>query len=326
LGLSDWYLDDGGRDEKDPLRDFKFYQTLWSLQAYFADPLRSFSTPAHFATFTASLDAILSAFEASRLSAKDALAASAALSGLSKSIPTAGSLSMPAPHARAPSSLGPSPFPLMNGGTISSSRFSSSAASHARAVASFPKYLTSSRLLNLQLRDPFFRRHILLQCIILFHFLNSTSKKPSPPKVDTKLLATLQQRVTAVLRDTPPHGADFTREIEQLLTRERSWSLQKDIAFKESFTVREVVASMTSTLMLPEVNPGGVPVGTKATATTGGATTKKSKTGGHDKPLPPAPPVGMSITTHYLFLFTSVINVLTCCTRPYRWYSTCQDG
>jgi hypothetical protein len=37
----------------------------------------------------------------------------------------------------------------------------------------FPKYLTSTKLLSLQMRDPAFRRHIMLQCLILFKSLDN---------------------------------------------------------------------------------------------------------------------------------------------------------
>jgi len=33
------------------------------------------------------------------------------------------------------------------------------------------KYLTSSKLMGLELKDPSFRRHILVQCLIFFDYL-----------------------------------------------------------------------------------------------------------------------------------------------------------
>ncbi len=86
----------------------------------------------------------------------------------------------------------------------------------------FPKYLTSVHLLTLQLHDSQFRRHILIQCLILFHYLlNPTGThdtgavsmgKTAPitpasiPQSQLSTIRTAQTRVFAALRLTPPHG------------------------------------------------------------------------------------------------------------------------
>ncbi|KAL6327632.1 hypothetical protein AAG906_022056 [Vitis piasezkii] len=41
------------------------------------------------------------------------------------------------------------------------------------------KYLTSSKLMGLELKDPSFRRHILVQCLILFDYLKNDKDLPS---------------------------------------------------------------------------------------------------------------------------------------------------
>ena len=43
------------------------------------------------------------------------------------------------------------------------------------------KYLTSSKLLHLQLRDPAFRRHFLLQCLILMQYIKLPPKAVRAP-------------------------------------------------------------------------------------------------------------------------------------------------
>ncbi|KAI8841325.1 THO complex, subunit THOC1 [Chytridium lagenaria] len=50
----------------------------------------------------------------------------------------------------------------------------------------FPKYLTSRKLFNLQLKDPFFRRQILVQFTIIYQFLLSLAKPVEIPVADAK--------------------------------------------------------------------------------------------------------------------------------------------
>lgn len=98
----------------------------------------------------------------------------------------------------------------------------------------FPKYLTSSKLLNLQLRDPAFRRHILLQCMILFDSLKSpmflTKIGVSLNAKQEEMIGTLQSRVHAVLESTPTDGdgKQFAQETQHILQRERQWKKWKD--------------------------------------------------------------------------------------------------
>src|SRR4051812_26997876 len=106
---------------------------------------------------------------------------------------------------------------------------------------SVAKYLTSSRLLSLQLRDPTFRRHLLLQLVILFQYLinptgeqavasqlvaptptgtggaaptpsSTTSSSASSSTLTPAQLSTLKQlsaRVVKLLKLSPPQGERF---------------------------------------------------------------------------------------------------------------------
>ncbi|XP_057807924.1 THO complex subunit 1-like isoform X2 [Salvia miltiorrhiza] len=73
------------------------------------------------------------------------------------------------------------------------------------------KYLTSSNLMGLELKDPSFRRHILVQCLILFDYLKKEEIK------------TCEERVKKLLEMTPPRGKEFLHSIEHILERERNW-------------------------------------------------------------------------------------------------------
>ncbi|XP_059477913.1 THO complex subunit 1 [Neocloeon triangulifer] len=96
----------------------------------------------------------------------------------------------------------------------------------------FAKYLTSQKLLELQLSDTNFRRFVLLQFLILFQYLTSTVKFRS----DNDELKTDQAEwvkettvsIYALLVETPPHGADFAKAVKHILERESHWSAWKN--------------------------------------------------------------------------------------------------
>ncbi|KAL6328091.1 hypothetical protein AAG906_033368 [Vitis piasezkii] len=87
------------------------------------------------------------------------------------------------------------------------------------------KYLTSSKLMGLELKDPSFRRHILVQCLILFDYL----KVLMPGKNDKELpsikeeIKSCEERVKKLLEMTPPKGKEFLHNIEHILEREKNW-------------------------------------------------------------------------------------------------------
>lgn len=91
----------------------------------------------------------------------------------------------------------------------------------------FAKYLTSEKLMNLQLRDSHFRRHILIQCLILFQYLTSDVKFKASSLVLTDAQALwikeATERVYSLIKETPPCGEEFATYIRQVLAREQTW-------------------------------------------------------------------------------------------------------
>ncbi|KAK4748920.1 hypothetical protein SAY87_015506 [Trapa incisa] len=87
------------------------------------------------------------------------------------------------------------------------------------------KYLTSSKLMGLELKDPSFRRHILVQCLILFDYLRSPGKneKDMPSDNMKEEIKSWEDRVKKMLEVTPPKGKDFLQKIEHILEREKNW-------------------------------------------------------------------------------------------------------
>ncbi|XP_012459845.1 THO complex subunit 1 isoform X1 [Gossypium raimondii] len=86
------------------------------------------------------------------------------------------------------------------------------------------KYLTSSKLMGLELKDPSFRRHILLQCLILFDYLKAPGKNDKDSSESVKEeINSCEDRVKKLLEVTPPKGKDFLHSIEHILDREKNW-------------------------------------------------------------------------------------------------------
>ncbi|CAL9135597.1 unnamed protein product [Musa acuminata var. zebrina] len=87
------------------------------------------------------------------------------------------------------------------------------------------KYLTSSKLMGLELKDPSFRRHILVQCLILFDFLKTPGKndKDGPSESMKEEIKSCEERVKKLLEVIPPKGKEFLQSIEHILEREKNW-------------------------------------------------------------------------------------------------------
>ncbi|OAY53350.1 THO complex subunit 1 [Manihot esculenta] len=87
------------------------------------------------------------------------------------------------------------------------------------------KYLTSSKLMGLELKDPSFRRHILVQCLILFDYLKAPGKNDKDLTSDSmkEEIKTCEERVKKLLETTPPKGKDFLEKVEHILEREKNW-------------------------------------------------------------------------------------------------------
>lgn len=91
------------------------------------------------------------------------------------------------------------------------------------------KYLTSSKLTKLQLRDAAFRRTLLVQCLILLHACahpkHAVNKPPAHQLKEKQVqeLAQLQQQLYEELSRTPEQGAAFTDVVKTVLERETAF-------------------------------------------------------------------------------------------------------
>ncbi|CAB3404840.1 unnamed protein product [Caenorhabditis bovis] len=97
----------------------------------------------------------------------------------------------------------------------------------------FPKYLTSPKLLPLQLNDSQLRRHFLLQCLFVFQYLVSDVKFKTQPKKlteeQTKFINSTEEKCFKLLAETMPKGSLFTSICKKILHREAEWSAWKNL-------------------------------------------------------------------------------------------------
>lgn len=87
-----------------------------------------------------------------------------------------------------------------------------------------PKFLTSSKLLGLQLKDVSMRRQLLLQMIVLLsHIKDGKSFSPELPPFKMDKVKTLQEKAFAALASVPPAGPKFVARVKLLLQRDVNW-------------------------------------------------------------------------------------------------------
>ncbi|XP_077414161.1 THO complex subunit 1 [Vanacampus margaritifer] len=96
----------------------------------------------------------------------------------------------------------------------------------------FAKFLTSEKLMDLQLSDSNFRRHILLQYLILFQYLKGQVKfKSSSCLLNDDQAAWIDETTKLVyqlLREIPPDGDKFATMVERILNTEENWIAWKN--------------------------------------------------------------------------------------------------
>ena len=189
---------DDSFDESSGPIDFNLYHKLWSLQDFFRNPTQCYSSE-HWKTLTAAAQEVLQAFSSYKL--EDVVQSS------SKKKRKKGNSA---------------------GGKVQRrSSFVEHTESHY-----FAKFLTSEKLMNLQLRDGHFRRHILVQFLILFQYLLSDVKFKTSSQIPTDSqvvwIRDTTTKVYELLEETPPNGAEFATYVKQALKREENWIAWKN--------------------------------------------------------------------------------------------------
>ena len=190
-----------GRESKESVDLDALYPIFWSLQTYFSAPSKLFD-PDRLISFKAGLEATLSAFKNINTEL-DSQGGGRSSEEARKS------------HKRKRIADGPE----------ISSNFN-------------PKYLTSRDLFDLEISDTAFRRHILVQALILLDFLLSFTPQAKKHHADltnksvlygfvlseddAKWAFNIRRRIEGYLRDGPG-GMFYYRMVDTVLSRDKNW-------------------------------------------------------------------------------------------------------
>ncbi|KAJ5225206.1 THO complex subunit Tho1 [Penicillium chermesinum] len=177
----------------------ELYPLFWGLQAYFSNPTKTFDSE-QFASFKAAIEATLNAF---------------------KNINTDNrTVSRQTEEER-------------------NSHKRKHVSDEAEIGTSFnPKYLTSRDLFDLEVSDEAFRRHVLVQALILFDFLLSLNPKAKARltdltnrsvlygftlnEEDTKWVTAMRKRIEGYLQEGVS-GKFYYRMVDTVLSRDKNW-------------------------------------------------------------------------------------------------------
>ncbi|PLB50564.1 nuclear matrix protein [Aspergillus steynii IBT 23096] len=191
--------DDKGEETKIDLD--RLYPMFWSLQAYFSAPTKTFD-PHHFATFKSGLEATLSTFRSMHMDMENSGAARTSEE------------------------------------TRKSSKRKRTADGQEIASSFNPKYLTSRDLFDLEINDTAFRRHVLVQALILLDFLLSLTPKAKAKMADmtnksvlygfvlndedTRWAAKTRKAIEEYLQEGVG-GKFYYRMVDTVLSRDKNW-------------------------------------------------------------------------------------------------------
>lgn len=183
------------------------YPTFWSLQSFFSSPTRLFE-PVSMRSFKDSIQSTLSCFKSVSFNSNS--------SSTSSSSPNRGS-------KRKRST------------TIDATFTSTSTASTFN-----PKYLTNRDLFDLEIHDIAFRRHILVQALIIIDFLLSLTSTAKPKMADTSnksvsytftlsdedakwAHSTRSAIATYLQQGNSNEGRSYYRMVDMVLSRDKNW-------------------------------------------------------------------------------------------------------
>lgn len=194
-------VDGSEGEDKFPI-DYALYRAFWALQGRFLDPEKQLESEQEWSGFWTDVDKVLTSFEGNTFSEHDLLLAGSRVTA-------------------------------DDGGMDVDGRKIGLGANPAEGEGFFVcKYLTSSRLLRLQLRDPTLRLQIISQLMIMQHVLRTTLRakglaedeaEASLAKRRLKDLSTVASRARALMKNTPPHGSLYQKMLERVLNREGNW-------------------------------------------------------------------------------------------------------
>ena len=197
-------------DEKDLNIDYALYSKFWQLQDFFRNPIQCYEK-SKWLLFSKHAKDVFAIFKSFKLDS---------ISGKKK-------------YQRGTSSVMENvSIDSKNRNGFSASTDESQCKPEQQSQDYFAKYLTNQNLLQLQLSDSNFRRYILVQFLILFQYLQSAVKFKNESQVLTddqsKWVAEFTEQSYALIEETPPNGANFSKAVKHILKREEQWNAWKN--------------------------------------------------------------------------------------------------
>jgi len=178
------------RIEDDETENRDLYNSLWSVQDYFRNPLQLYE-PVKFAEFEKAVNTINTAFANFKLEVND-------------------------DEEEKRSKMKEIDYDSIDMEMKSNGQ-----------IVYFPKFLTSFNLLELQLNDPSFRRQILTEILFLFQYLTGYVKFRSAtnvlPFASREWIRNTEKTIYELLQETPRNGKKYVLFVKHLIEREAFW-------------------------------------------------------------------------------------------------------
>lgn len=206
--------------------DYALYRAFWNLQQHFLEPEKALKTLDAWNKLLAQVDKVLAAFEGNAFQEYDVSVgrerSASTTVGPKGVMVTPNGKNKAKIDSNGDSSKGKSSSHVDNMEVDDGVEEEEQGAALGKDFF-VCKYLTNSRLLRLQLRDPILRLQVLTQMLIMI----KTCSAPNLTKVKgvfpETALAAMKKRVKALIGSTPPHGKDYYKLITSTLEYEDNW-------------------------------------------------------------------------------------------------------
>ena len=213
-----------GKDEVTSAIDFNLYKQFWGIQQVIAgDPGKTSTVTLPLAIeFTNHADVLLSAFEANAFTDSELEQSRNTFENMKQN-------SVMFTNRKLANEVNP----------LSPERSKAVMMDSSTGETSYAgcKYLTSSQLFALQLKDPIIREQICAQLLVHLHYMKSKLSSPSEIEKVASSFPKLENRIYSLLRKTPPNGSYYLKALTTLLNREQHWTSWKKkgcVAFEKS--------------------------------------------------------------------------------------------
>ncbi|KAF8941544.1 THO complex subunit 1 transcription elongation factor-domain-containing protein [Dissophora ornata] len=211
--------------------ELNFYAEFWGLQAFFCNPATLINSPKNIAKFQQGIEHTLDRFAAVEEGNQKDLGQGAALP------------ESPASTSESATNHTTEQLARVDSSTNTKRKHSHIADMVPEPTTYFPKFLTSPKLLQLEIADPYFRKHILVQFLIVIQYLeghnggvkDAYAKISTPNRVfqpqwimeekDQEWVASIKPKIFKELKVSGIESGDkdFVKTVQAVLRHEEAW-------------------------------------------------------------------------------------------------------